>query len=404
MLLDAPSREEISRPRRWNDVLGAWLGIGTAPGALIVGAGLASRYGGAAPLVSIIISFLAMFAVVWFPGTIGLKPPFGEGLNVSSLTPKYFKPGMQKVLAGLIALGMTGWFGFNVGLGGAALSALLGLPGFVGPILIGIPVLMLSLSGIRRWNGLATLTTIAVIILVFMITNRYSTGNFVISLKPGDFFLLVIDVATFVGYIAVFAVRSPDFTAGFASRKDLIISNLFLCVPITLITLAGVGLQQGTGSTDLVGILARPGGLPIGNLLIFLAVIAPSFTILFSGAPALKTAVGLNENVGMFAISIVGLVLAIARFDLFLINYLGVLAALFPPLVVPMAFESIRRRRGLSPSRISIWVWLPGALVSVVLTLLDRPLAALNGLIISVLVVIIHYFATDQTKEKPQTT
>lgn len=388
---NVPGSTGVVETRHWQDVLGAWLGIGTAPGALIVGAGLASRYNGPVPLISILISLVAMFALLWFPGLMGMAPPIGEGAKLTDLAPKYFGPGMQRILAALIAIGMTGWFGFNVGLGGAALSSLLKLPGYIGPLAIGITVLVFSLLGIRRWNGLAALTTIAVIVLVVLISFRYSARMVPVTLSVGNPLLMVVDIATFVGYVAVFSVRAPDFTAGFASKRDLLISDLLLCVPVVLIALAGVGLQQGTGSTDLVGILAQPGGLAIGNLLVFLAVIAPSFTILYSGAPALRAAVGLNETIGMYAISAVGLGLAIARFDLFLLNWLGMLAALLPPLVIPMAVEAARRQRGGKPHLINIWLWLPGALTSAMLTILKQPTAALFGLLISGFVTLVWF-------------
>jgi hypothetical protein len=380
---EALSVDKPAETRRWPDVLGAWLGIGTAPGALIVGAGMAARHGGAVPIFSVLLSVGAMFAVVWLPGLLGVNPPHGEGLKLTDLTPKYFSPGMQRALAGLIALGMTGWFGFNVGLGGAALSALIEAPGFVGPLLIGIPVLIFSLLGIKRWNGLAVLTTAAVIVLVVMVSVRFAGGAKIISFSFGDPANLVVDMATLIGYLAVFAVRSPDFTAGFTRKKDLVISNLLLCVPIILIALAGVGLQQGTGSADLVSIMAQPGGLKIGNLLIFLAVIAPALTILYSGAPALKASVGLKEKYGMYLITAVGLTLAITRFDLLLIDYLGYLAALMPPVVIPLAVEAARRRRGGEPRMVSVWVWLPGAAVSVILTIFSHPMAALAGLLVA---------------------
>lgn len=396
----AISGNGLAKPRRWTDVLGAWLGIGTAPGALIVGAGLASRYDGPVPLLSILVSFVAMFAVLWFPGLIGVAPPVGEGLRFTEFAPKYFKPGMIRVLGALIAIGMTGWFGFNVGLGGAALSALLNLPAFVGPLLIGITVLVFSLKGIKSWNGLAAITTLAVIVLVFLVMKRYTAPAMPFTLAFDNPYFMAVDIATFVGYVAVFSVRAPDFTAGFASRKDLVISVLLLCTPAVLISLAGIGLQQGTGSTDLVAILAQPGGLAIGNLLIFLAVIAPSLTILYSGAPALQAAIGLDETISMYVITAVGLVLAITRFDLLLINWLGLLAALLPPLIVPLAVEATRRRSGKGSHLVTIWLWLPGASVSVLLTILRHPLAALIGLAVST-VVTLAWLAAIKYKQHP---
>lgn len=379
----------VVHTRTWKNVLGSWLGIGTAPGALIIGAGLASRHGGPVPILSILVGFAFMFTIIWFSGLIGMAPPFGEGLKLTELTPRYFNPGMQKVMAALIAIGMTGWFGFNVGLGGAALSALLNWPGYLGPIMISVPILAFSLKGIQGWNGLAAITTIVVIILVILVTIRFSARILPFSFAAGNPFYMVVDMASFVGYISVFSVRSADFTAGFRSRKDLLISNLLLCVPVVLIALAGVGLQLGTGSSDLVGILAQPGGLAIGNLLVFLAVIAPTFTILYSGAPALKSAIGLDQTIGMYLITTLGLILAIARFDLYLIKWLVYLAALLPPLLVPFAAEAIRRRRGQKPHLVTFWLWLPGAFAAVYLTVIGQPLAVLIGFIVSILVTLI---------------
>jgi hypothetical protein len=191
----------------------------------------------------------------------------------------------------------------------------------------------------------------------------------------------VADVAVFVGYISVFSLRTPDFTYRLGNRKDLFTSILLLTSPLLVIALAGVSLQQGTGSADLISILASPGGLAIGNLLITTSVIAPTFTTFYSGAPGLRAAVGLAEKPAMIAIGMIGLILALARFDLWLLSWLSVLGATLPPLVVPLAVEGTRRRLSYPPRIVPIWVWLPGSLIAVALTLLQQPLAPLVGLI-----------------------
>jgi cytosine permease len=378
---------EVQNPvRRWTGVAGAWLGIGTAPGALLLGAGIAERYNGPIPLLSVLISLALMLALLWFQGLLGMAPPYGEGRNLTALIPSYFGALMQRIVAGLIALGMIGWFGFNVGLGGAALSALLHWPAWTGPVIIGTPILLLSLKGMSTWNGLASLTTIAVLVLVALVVALLAARESPVSLAAPTPPYLVIDAAAFIGYISVFSVRSPDFTAGLRSRKDLLILELLLCVPIIFIALAGVGLHRGTGSADLVSILAGPGGLAIGNLLITISVIAPTFTTLYSGAPALKASIGIPPNLGMIAITIIGLTLAILRFDQLLLSWLVVLSALLPPLIIPLAVESTHRRHGHPHRQIPILVWLPGALVSMGLTFAHQPLAPLIGLVASLLV------------------
>lgn len=392
-----PDSESLAIPRAsvsragtrapgWTHTAGAWLGIGTSPGALLVGAGIAARYNGPIPLLSILLSFLLMFTILWYQGQLGMAPPYGEGGDLNKITPRYFGPLMQRVIGAVIAIGMIGWFGFNVGLGGAALSALLKLPAFTGPLIIGLPILILSLMGMRSWNGLATLTTIVVLALVVLVVIRLSARMVPVTLKVASPVNTIMDVAAFVGYISVFSVRAPDFTTNMASRKGLSILELLLCLPILFIALAGVGLQQGIGTLDLVSVLARPDGLPIGNLLITLAVIAPTFTTLYSGAPSLRSAVGIQDRVGMILITVIGLILATLRFDLWLISWVSVLAAMLPPLLVPLAVKSSLRRRQAAPRLIPIWVWLPGSVTSMILTIAKQPLAALIGLSLSAIV------------------
>jgi hypothetical protein len=374
------------RTRRWTSVAGAWMGIGTSPGALLLGAGIAARHGGPVPLVSILAGLAVLFTIVWFQGRLGLLPPHGDGGNLTHIIPLYLSPYMHRLLGALIAIGMTGWFGFNVGLGGAALSRLLNWPQspswgqWLAVLVIGAPILALSLRGIRGWNGLATLTTISVVVLIVLVVTRLAAHAWPFTLSLGDPVQMVTDVAVMIGYIAVFTVRAPDFTAGMAEIKDLNIAGALLCVPLVATVLAGVSLQQGTGSADLVGVLAGPHGLALGNLLITLAVIAPTFTTFYSGVPALRTATGLGEYPAMLLMGVVGLGLAIARFDLWLLAWLGILGAMLPPIVVPLAVESTLRRMGRAPRRIPFWVWLSSALVALGLTLAHHPLALLAGL------------------------
>ncbi len=373
-----------SSEKRWWNVSGAWLGIGTSPGSLLLGALIAFRHGGSVPLLTIVISFVLMFAILWFQGLLGLKPPVGEGRNLTELTPIYFGPAMQRIIGGLIALGMIGWSGFNIALGGAALGRLAGFPHWVGALIIAVPVLILSLRGIRSWNGLAALATISVLALTAFITSQLAAPGLPITLAIDSPINIITDVAVLVGYVSVFSVRSPDFTNGLSRTKDLVILINLMCLPVLGIMLAGSAIYLGTGETDLVALLASQGALSIGNLLIFLSVLAPTFTTLFSGAPGLRAAIGLPERTGMVVITVIALILALFRFDLYLGRWLSVLAAILPPIVVPLAVESTMRRRGATPCQIPIWTWAFGSVSAILLTLMHQPVAPLVGLLISV--------------------
>lgn len=372
-----------SGEKRWWNVSGAWLGIATSPGSLLLGVLIAFRHGGAVPLLSILLSFVLMFAILWFQGLLGLKPPKGEGRNLTELTPIYFGPAMQRIVGGLIALGMIGWSGFNLALGGAALGRLIGFPHWLGALIIALPVLVLSLRGIRSWNGLAALTTISVLALAAWITYQLAAPGLPITFAIDSPLYIITDVAVLVGYVSVFSVRSPDFTNGLSRTRDLVILINLLCLPVLALMLAGSAIYLGTGATDLVALLASQGALSIGNLLIFLSVIAPTFTTLFSGAPGLRAAIGLPERAGMFVITIIALILASFRFDLYLGGWLSILAAILPPIVVPLAVESTKRRRGAPPCQIPIWTWAFGSSAAIILTLLGQPVAPLVGLLLS---------------------
>ncbi|MCP4167327.1 MAG: hypothetical protein GY759_15770 [Chloroflexi bacterium] len=391
--------KERGGPRWWN-VSAAWLGIGTSPGALLIGALIAFRHGGSVPLLSIAIAYVLMFAILWFQGLLGLKPPIGEGRNLTTLTPIYFGPAMQRIIGALIALGMIGWSGFNMALGGAALGRLLGFPHWIGALVIALPVLILSLRGIHSWNGLAALATVSVLALTGFITYELAAPGIPITIALDSPLDVITDVAILLGYVTVFSVRSPDFTRGLSKTRDLIILINLLCLPVLGIALAGSAIYMGTGEVDLVALLAAPGTLSIGNLLIFLSVLAPTFTTLFSGAPGLRAAIGLSEPAGMVIITLIAFILAVFRFDLYLGGWLSMLAALLPPIVVPLAVESTLRRRGALPCRIPIWTWAIGSAAAILLTLLSQPVAPLIGLLLSALTTTLWVTLWRQPQEK----
>ena len=304
------------------------------------------------PLLSILLSFVLMFAILWFQGLLGLKPPKGEGRNLTELTPIYFGPAMQRIVGGLIALGMIGWSGFNLALGGAALGRLIGFPHWLGrsdyrlaracPLVTGHPQLERPGSADDDFGAsTCRLDYLPIGYPGLPITFAINSPLYIIT-----------DVAVLVGYVSVFSVRSPDFTNGLSRTRDLVILINLLCLPVLALMLAGSAIYLGTGETDLVALLASQGALSIGNLLIFLSVIAPTFTTLFSGAPGLRAAIGLPERAGMFVITIIALILAFFRFDLYLGGWLSILAAILPPIVVPLAVEStMRRQAALHPAR-----------------------------------------------------
>ena len=381
-----------NQTKSWTSVAGAWLGIGTSPGALLLGAGIAARHQGPVPLLSLILGFGLMFTLLWFQGHLGLVPPLGDGANLTKVSHLYFGERMQKWVGGAIAVGMTGWFGFNLGLGSAALGALVGISQWAAVLVLGLPILALSLHGMKSWNWLAALTTLSVLVLIVLVVTQLGALAAPVTLSADNPANIVADMAVIVGYVSVFLVRAPDFTVGLTTRRDLAIVGLMVCAPMLIPLLAGIDLRQGTGKDDIVASLAQPNGLAIGNLLIALAVIAPTFTTLYSGVPALRAATDLSDGAAIVIIAVVGMALAMARFDLWLLSWLGIIAAILPPLIIPLAFESRARRLGRAARCVPIWVWLAGAIASLSMTLAHQPLALLAGLFVSTGATMIWYW------------
>jgi cytosine permease len=145
--------------------------------------------------------------------------------------------------------------------------------------------------------------------------------------------------------------------------------TLLLSLPMVIVIFAGAVLAQRAGSSDLIAVLAAPGGIAIGNILIALAVVAPTFTTFYSGAPGLRAAIGIGEKPAMVLMAVVGLVLAAVHFDELLLPWLGVLGAVLPPITVPLAVEFYMRRRGRAPRLVPVWPWLAGAGLAAILAM-----------------------------------
>lgn len=347
------------------------------------GAEIADRHGGPAPVGVLIAGAIVMAGMLAAQGVLGLIPPVGENATLSGLAVSYFGPKSRIVLNVLLALAMVGWFGFNVGLGGAAAAALLDVPAPVGPLLLAAPILLFSFGGIGRWNLFAVVTTCSALILVAVVAVRLAEPVSPMTLGGGGATIVVADLAAFIGFVAVFSLRAPDFSIGLATRRDLTWCVALLVGPAILIMLAGIGLRLGTGSADLVGTLAGADGLPVANLLVAVAVIAPAFTTTYSGSLAIRGFSSLGDRTAMLAVLVPGLALAAARFDQHLFSWLTVLAALLPPVMVPMAVEGTRRRKGHPPRRVPLWVFGPACLCATVLTIGGLAPAPLLGMAVA---------------------
>jgi hypothetical protein len=368
-------------PRRtWRDSAGAFLGLGAAPGALVLGAQIGGRHHGVLPVHVLVAGGVAMAVLLAAQGLLGLRAPMGENAALSELSPRYLPRAADRAVTGLLAVSMVGWFGFNVGLGGSAFAALLEIPAPAGIVLLGVPIATVLLAGDGRWNGLAVAATLSAIVLIAIVAVRLAPPGPVLTTTYGGTSRFAADVAGYIGYVAVFAIRAPDFTVGLPGRRDLAWCVGLLVGSALAATVVGAGLAAASGSTDVVAVLAGPGGLPVANLFVAVSVVAPTLTTMHSGALAVRRFGGVPRRVAVLAIAVPGMVLALSRMDRLMFGWLALLAAVLPALVLPMAFEAARRRRGHAPRPVPTWTWAPASAVALALTFAGYPAAAIAGL------------------------
>ncbi|GAA2291835.1 hypothetical protein GCM10010402_57840 [Actinomadura luteofluorescens] len=432
-MTSAPARPRTSGSgggRTWRAASGAWLGIGTAPGALVLGAQVGGRHGGALPVPVLVVGGAVMAALLAAQGRLGLREPAGENAGMAELAPRYLPPVAERAFTALLAVAMAGWFGFNVGLGGAAAAALGGVPDAVGVAALTVPTVAVLVAGGGRWNAVAVATTLTAVALIGIVAVKLAPPASPVSFaRDGPPGVLAADLAGYIGYVSVFAVRAPDFTVGLRGRRDLAACVALLVVPALAASVVGAGVAAASGSTDVVAVLAGPDGLPAANLFVAASVIAPTLAAVHSGALAMdrflprpptpvNDAIPAGDAVGaaggrsvgggggsgprwgvrvegrrivaVLAIALPGAVLAVLRVDRMLLEWLTVLAAALPALVPPMAAEFGRRRRGRAGRPVATWIWAPGAAVAVALTLAGHAAAAPVGLVVSTVATLVH--------------
>ncbi|MEU6037204.1 hypothetical protein ABZ801_17535 [Actinomadura sp. NPDC047616] len=389
--------------RTWRNAAGAWLGIGTAPGALVLGAQIGGRHDGVLPVLVLVAGGVIMALLLASGGRLGLLPPRGDGVAVAALMPRYLPGPAERVLTGLLAVAMVGWFGFNVGLGGAALGELTGLADPIGVALLSLPLVAVLLGGSGRWNAVAVATTLTAIALVAIVAVRLAPPDPpVVWSRAGPPVTLAADLAGYVGYVSVFAVRAPDFTVGLRDRRDLAWCVGLLVVPALAASVVGAGLAASSGSTDVVAVLAGPHGLPVANLFVAASVIAPTLATVHSGVFAVQRfAPPLPHAPAVLAIAVPGAVLAALRVDQMLLYWLTLLAAVLPALVPPMAAEAARRRRGHAARPVSTWLWAPAAGTALALTLAGFAAAAPAGLLVSAVATLVHHRVRNRPHSQP---
>lgn len=377
----------------WYRRAGVWVGIGTGPGALSVGGGLAAQLSLPTLLVAVPVGALLLTALAVAQGAVSRQRREPLAQRASST----FGAGLGAGLVNLaILLGMIGWASFYVGIAGFSLATLLSLPSWAGAFLVVLALWALNELGLDRWNLLVWITTFsalgaAIFALVIMGARPTSGGEAGVSLRE-----FLWGTGSVVTYGIVFAARAGDFTWDLEADSDVYKAGLALLVPLLIFLGIGAGLYQMVGDWNLADILAQHQSAGLGHLFLILSIIAPALSGLHSGALALESLASLNSRQSAGLICSASFVLGATRFDRWLLSFLDVLGAAIPPALVIMLLTAVLADKPRRSTALAAWT--AGAVVSVILKLQGQLAHMVVGAGVSIAVLLIGVILTNRTQ------
>lgn len=347
---------------RWYERAGAWMGIGTGPGVLAVGGGLAARL----PLRTLVIAvpvgtvILAALAV-----TQGILSRHRRHPLVERAEATFGAGAGATLLNAAIALAMIGWMSFYVGLAGAALATLADVPGWLGALGIALAMLALTELGVSRWNLLVWITGLSALgaaIFALRAIGASPSWHRGTEIRLAE---LLWGIGGVVAYGIVFATRSSDFTWDLEADADVVKAGFALAIPLVIFLAIGAILYASVGDWNLADVLAQHESAWLGNLFLVLSIVAPGLSSVHSGALALESLISIHKRQSAILICGVGFVLGAIRFDRRLLTFLDVLGAAIPPALIVMLVTAMLPRR---LSRMTtLTAWLLGAAVAITL-------------------------------------
>jgi cytosine permease len=345
-------------PVAWHDRSGAWIGIGTGPAVLMVGAGLARTTGVTTAAIGIALGAVTLYLVAVAHGSLGQRHGLAMGANLQEVLGRGAGP-VALTLA--LVAAMIGWCGFYLGLGGAALADLLEAPQWLGSLLLGGVVLGAALSGQDLWNRLVYLTAASSVALTLI-----TVLTVPVSHQPSDIGVDLQGLATAMGgaivYAIVFAMRAPDFTADLGHARDVWKVGLTMLVPYVVLAGLGIWLYRRTGLHNMADVLAGTERPEAGQAFLMLSAVGPAITAVYSCAVSIDSIRRARHVVTMSLVGLVAIVLGAGRFDRSLIGFLEAIAVVIPPALVVVLTVPILKNRP-KPSHATL-AWLAGSLVA----------------------------------------
>ncbi len=294
-----------------------------------------------------------------------------------------FGLGVGAVLLNLMmALGMSGWGGFQMGLGGTSFGNLFGLPWWGGPLAMAILIVVLGNLNVNRWNVFVWLTTLSALALAV-------TALVAVGLRPSLEYVTepfsaeraFWVVGSIISFASLFSLRSTDFTWDLASDRDVIIDGLCFLGVFLISLVIGIQLFRTTGDWDLAQILAGTPLAILGQIFLFVSLLSPALSTMHSGALAWAEILPLKYWQGSLILVGIGLILGLLRFDRELLTFLDWVGAILPPAMVVMIISAWWVKK--PPPRLTLFAWLVGAATAMAFKLNGQIIHLAAGAIVS---------------------
>ncbi|MEU3650865.1 cytosine permease [Lentzea sp. NPDC034063] len=323
----------------------------TALSQLLLGATLGFGMSFWDAFIALTIGAVLLNAVAITVGVIGQR----EGLSTAILTRwTGFGHAGSAVLGLIIALSCTGWFGVQTGLAGATLAGVAGvLPAPVWSLLFGIVVTVIAAYGVRwmAWTSYVAVPAFLALLLWLVLANVNDVGAAISGPAPGPAIGMLTAITLVTGSFIVGAAIAPDMTRFNRNEWDVVKQTVLgITLGEWVISLAGVVLARGVGTTDVMGVISSSSGW-IGALIVVTAVLKINDWNLYSASLGIVNlvdavfAVRISRAQVTVMVGCAGSFLAAAGIVHQFSHFLVLLGVVFPPVAGIMVAEYYVVRR-----------------------------------------------------------
>ncbi|MFC3896475.1 purine-cytosine permease family protein [Lentzea rhizosphaerae] len=347
----ALSRVPDQARHSWWSVATQRFGQTTALSQLLLGAtlGFGMTFWGAFVAITIGAVLLNVLAVT--VGVIGQR----EGLSTALLSRwTGFGHAGSAMLGLIIALSCTGWFGVQTGLAGGTLAGVAGvLPSPVWSLIFGLAVTVIAACGVRwmAWAAHVAVPAFLLLLVWLVLTSVGDVASTLASPAPGPPIGMLTAITLVTGSFIVGAAIAPDMTRFNRSEADVVKQTVLgITAGEWVISLAGVVIAHGLGSTDVMGVIGRSSGW-IGALVVVTAVLKINDWNLYSASLGLVNFfdavfdVRISRAQVTVVVGCAGSFLAAAGIVHQFSGFLAVLGVVFPPVAGIMIAEYYVVRR-----------------------------------------------------------